>query len=188
MCKAKEYSEKLLDIYNSINSDFSHYSEELSQADLYEQDILHIIENGGFNASEGYKLAKMIYDNRQKRRLIKNELEPLQQLKNNFIDQNMKSLDNAHQNVIRKDTILTKLTENKIYHPRVLDSTELKVVTNENNIKEKVMRYKRTNREIIKWIQVDNDVIYVQFNNKLKGLVNKKDIVNFDESKKVVSF
>ena len=78
MCKAKIYSEQLLEIYSDIKYDFETLTNELSQVDLYEQDVLHMIENGKFNASDGYKFAKMIYDNRIKRREIKNELEPLQ--------------------------------------------------------------------------------------------------------------
>jgi len=78
MCKAKIYSEQLLEIYSDIKHDFETLTNELSQVDLYEQDVLHMIENGKFNASDGYKFAKMIYDNRIKRREIKNELEPLQ--------------------------------------------------------------------------------------------------------------
>lgn len=184
MCKAKEYSEKLLDIYNSINSDFNHYSEELSQADLYEQDILHIIESGGFNAAEGYKLAKMICDNRQKRRQIKNELEPLSQLKNNFIDNNMKALNSTHQNVIRKDAILTQLTENKVYKPRVLETTDLKIVTSNNkDVEEIVPIYKKTGQPIKILQKVDNNLYYVKFATGYKNLCNKRDILNLDKAK-----
>lgn len=74
MCKAKDYSENLLQTYNKIEIDFNELSKELKQVTLYEQDLLHIIEKGGFNASEGYTLAKKLCDNRQNRRKIKNEL------------------------------------------------------------------------------------------------------------------
>ena len=124
MCKAKNYSEQLLGIYSDIKHDFETLTNELSQADLYEQDVLHMIENGKFNASDGYKFAKMIYDNRIKRREIKNELEPLQQLKTSFIDKNIQALNTSHQAVIRKDNILTNLTDNKVYYPRVIGKAE----------------------------------------------------------------
>ncbi|HEY8891037.1 MAG TPA: hypothetical protein VIM70_12360 [Clostridium sp.] len=120
MCLAKDYSEDLLLLFNNINGDFIRLNNELRQTDLMEQDILHMIEKGNFNASEGYKLSKLICDNRKERRRIKNEIEPLRKLKNSFIDLNMKSLDDTHQAIIRKDKILTNLTENQIYSPRVL--------------------------------------------------------------------
>jgi len=61
--------------------------QELSTIDTEISDILHAIEFGRFNASEGYKLAKTLQDARNKRREVKSKLEvvdSLQQLKNNI--------------------------------------------------------------------------------------------------------
>lgn len=61
--------------------------QELSIVDTEISDILHAIEFGRFNASEGYKLAKTLQDARNKRREVKSKLEvvdSLQQLKNNI--------------------------------------------------------------------------------------------------------
>lgn len=61
--------------------------QELSVVDTEISDILHAIEFGRFNASEGYKLAKTLQDARNKRREIKSKLEvvdSLQKLKNNI--------------------------------------------------------------------------------------------------------
>lgn len=61
--------------------------QELSVVDTEISDILHAIEFGRFNASEGYKLAKTLQDARNKRREVKSKLEvvdSLQQLKNNI--------------------------------------------------------------------------------------------------------
>jgi len=120
MCLAKDYSEDLLLLFNNINGDFIKLNNELRQTDLMEQDILHMIEKGNFNASEGYKLSKMLYLNRVERRRIKNEIEPLRKLKSNFTDVNFQDLKETHSAIIRKDKILTNLTENQIYSPRVL--------------------------------------------------------------------
>lgn len=120
MCKAKDYSENILSIYNKINEDFQSLNKELSQIDLYIQDILHKIENIKFNACEGYKFAKMIHEARIKRRTIKNELEPLFLLKQ-FTNKNLQSLKNAQKTIVKKDNLLTNLTENKIYNPRIVD-------------------------------------------------------------------
>jgi len=120
MCLAKDYSEDLLLLFNNINGDFIKLNNDLRQTDLMEQDILHMIEKGNFNACEGYNLSKMLYLNRVERRRIKNEIEPLRKLKSNFTDANFQDLKETHSAIIRKDKILTNLTENKIYCPRVL--------------------------------------------------------------------
>jgi len=120
MCKAIGYSQDLLTVFNSINEEFNKLSHELSQSDLMEQDILHRIEKGGFNASEGYNLSKMLYLNRVERRKTKNELAPIRKLKQSFIDINIKSLKDTYDSIIRKDKILKNLTENKVYNNRVL--------------------------------------------------------------------
>jgi len=120
MCLAKNYSEDILTLYHNINADFNRLSHELSQADLMEQDILHLIEKGGFNACEGYNLSKQLFENRKQRRKVKNEWTLLRKLKQSFIDMNMQGLKETHESIVRKDKILKNLTENKVYNPRVL--------------------------------------------------------------------
>ena len=119
LCKAVGYSQDLLVLFNNINEEFNNLSHELSQADLMEQDILHQIEKGGFSTGGGYNLSRQIYENRLKRRKLKNELSTLRKLKSSFIDLNIGALKDTHESIIRKDKILKNLTENKIYKPRV---------------------------------------------------------------------
>jgi hypothetical protein len=192
MCKAKEYSENLIKTYNSITEDVNHFKGELRQVTLYEQDILHIIEMGGFNASEGYKLAKMLCDNRQKRRKIKNELEPLISLKSKFVDKNINQLNTVCQSVARKEQILNELTENKVYNPRTLNTTDIKeIITNKEyspNVAKPIMRHKRNNQHIISFMQLDKNILYAQFKNGTRTLIKLKDVVDFDESKRVENY
>ena len=191
MCKAKNYSEQLLGIYSDIKHDFETLTNELSQSDLYEQDVLHMIENGKFNASDGYKFAKMIYDNRIKRREIKNELEPLQQLKTSFIDKNIQALNTSHQAVIRKDNILTNLTDNKVYHPRVIGKAE-KVITpipllvqKQTPLDDYKLIHKNTGVELEIIQKVGDNLYLVKYKTKKGGqqILNKKNILNFDKVK-----
>ena len=191
MCKAKNYSEQLLNIYSNIKQDFETLTNELSQSDLYEQDVLHMIENRKFNASDGYKFAKMIYDNRIKRREIKNELEPLQQLKTSFIDKNIQALNTSHQAVIKKDNILTNLTENKIYHPRVIGKAE-KVTTpiplpvqKQTPLDDYRLIHKSTGVELEIIQKVGDNLYLVKYKTKKGGqqILNKKNILNFDKVK-----
>jgi len=191
LCKAKNYSEQLLGIYSDIKHDFETLTNELSQSDLYEQDVLHMIENGKFNASDGYKFAKMIYDNRIKRREIKNELEPLQQLKTSFIDKNIQALNTSHQAVIRKDNILTNLTDNKVYHPRVIGKAE-KVITpipllvqKQTPLDDYKLIHKNTGVELEIIQKVGDNLYLVKYKTKKGGqqILNKKNILNFDKVK-----
>jgi len=190
MCKAKNYSEQLLEIFNNIKQDYNDLNNELSQADLKQQDILHKIENTNFNACDGYKLAKMIHDVRIKRREIKNELETLQLLKNNFIDKNLGLLNSTHQTVVKKDNILTNLTENKIYTPRAININKsfqsIPVSSLSQPIKEEYrLIHKSTGREIEIVSKIDNNLYLVKYKTKAGGrqILNKKNIINFDKVK-----
>lgn len=198
MCKAKEYSQQLLDIYNNINNEYQNLYDELNQANLREIDLLHMVENNNFNASEGWKYAKMIRDNRLHRRKIKNELNPLSELKNNFIDKNMIALNEVNQEVTRRNNILKDLTENKIYTPRVLnkpvsnnsvdnptkDSDEINStiinITDKHNLN--VATYKKTGEKIYILNKVDNDLYYCKMTkSKRKQLINLKNINGLDK-------
>jgi len=171
MCIANDYSLKLIDIYNDINLEVRRLCAEVNKADLYDMDMLHIIEKGGFNACEGYKLAKMIHINRVNRRQLKNELEPLKQLKNNFIDKNMELLNKTHQEVIRRDVILTNLTERKVYNPRVLGK--------ENIILGKAI-HKKTKEEIQVISELENKYYVVKRSNGKQEVMSGKSILNLE--------
>ena len=114
MCKAKRYTEQLLEIYDNIDKDFEYYNSEISRLDLLPQDLLHIIERSNFNVVEGYKLAKMIKDTREERRNAKIEIKTLYNLKKTFCDKNIHQLKCTHGQIKREDEILLKLNENKI--------------------------------------------------------------------------
>jgi len=128
MCKAKKYTEQLLNIYDEIENDLKYYNYHIRELVLLEQDLLHTIENGKFNVAEGYKLAKMIKDARNKRRDCKMEVETLVNLKKSFCDKNIYDLKDTHNRIKRQDEVLLKLKEYKVYNPRVLKSIEIRIV------------------------------------------------------------
>jgi len=128
MCKAKRYTEQLLEIYDNINNDLEFFNHQIKEYQLLEQDVLHVIENEKFNAAEGCKLANMIKHARNERRYYKDEFETMLILKKTFCDKNIEYLKYTYDNVKRQDDILLELKRNKIYRPRVLKSMELKKV------------------------------------------------------------
>ena len=128
MCKAKHYSEQLLKTYEKIDEDIRLLYLQLSRLDGLQQDILHIIENGNFNASEGYLLARMIKNARIERRDVKIELDTLNNLKRNFCDKSINRLKFTSNSIKDQDNTLLKLREERVYNPKVLDTTDLKLV------------------------------------------------------------
>jgi len=128
MCRAKRYTEQLLEIYDNINQDLEYFNHQIKEYQFLEQDVLHMIENNKFNAAEGCKLANMIKDARIKRRYYKDELETMINLKKTFIDKNIEHLKHTYESVKRQDEILLELKRNRVYRPRVLKSMELKIV------------------------------------------------------------
>lgn len=77
--------------------------EDLSSIDKNISDIEHVIELAVCNASEGYKLYKMLKSNLSKRRIIKNEID-----KNNSLIDILKSHDNKMSNRFNKRIYNTK--------------------------------------------------------------------------------
>jgi len=128
MCKAKHYSEQLLGIFENVKNDIEKHTEQLTRLQLLEQDYLHAIENENFNVAEGYKLAKNIKDIRNERRDVKIELDTLINLKRGFCDRNINQLKCTYGNILNQDEILMKLKEEKRYKPRVLETTDLKII------------------------------------------------------------
>ncbi len=128
MCKAKHYTEQLLSIYNSINSDIEQNYTRLTKLEGIEQDLLHILEAGKFNARQGYMLAKKIKEVRIERRKVKIEWQVLNNLKKSFCDKNCDLLKLVDSKIKQQDDLLVKLSENKVYKPRVLENIDLKFV------------------------------------------------------------
>jgi len=196
MCIAEDYSKQLLSIYHNINEEFESLRNKQSQIDLYIQDVLHMIEAKNFNASEGYKFAKMIHDARIKRRDIKNEIEPLMKLKHEFIDRNINSLTKTHQAVVRKDSILTNLTDNKVYVPRVIGKQQSRmpqqkpftpipipsttVVQNEQMYIIGNAIHKKTNEKLKVISKLDDTHYFIMKKDGHKEIINSKNMINFE--------
>ena len=129
MCMAIDYANQLMEIYDNVKKDMVELQKQLYECERLEQDYLHIIEGNNFNAAQGYKLAKLIQENRQKRRNIKNELKTMQMLKRAMVDKNINILKSIYGNIKREEQILKQLQEDAVYTPRVLETTDIKAIT-----------------------------------------------------------
>jgi hypothetical protein len=123
VCKAKELSDSLMSLLNQVEKECNSQVKNYSQYDLMTEDLLHRIELGTFNASEGYMLCKKLQTIRQERRIVKDELEPLQSLRNILQITNIKkTLHKAKSNIEKME----QTKQNRTYKPRVLKNLGFK--------------------------------------------------------------
>ena len=121
MCKAQILSEIILNAYQESQSYIDGLHKRLQELDKAQQDLLHFIENDNFNACEGYFYAKQIQEVRRERRQVKYEIETMKILVDTIQPRtNIKKIETASNRILVKNRELQKLTENKVYKPRVL--------------------------------------------------------------------
>lgn len=117
MCRAKELSDTLVNIIDEIQEETKKFSDKLSNIDLMQSDILHKIELETFNASEGYKLCKLLKNTLEERRDIKNECDALRVLNDRLYGSEIpKQIRSINRNVISFKEGMVK----RRYVPRVL--------------------------------------------------------------------
>lgn len=112
--------------FTSIDKEIENISEELSNVDLEQQDILHYIENNNLNAGSYAKVGKLLKDVRKRRRDIKNDFEKLQSIRDNFA---RKYNDKFIANDISKALKGVEMLKNKttyINRTKILEKLEAK--------------------------------------------------------------
>ena len=72
------------EFFTSIDKEINNITEELSNVDLEQQDILHYIENNNLNAGGYAKVGKLLKNIRLRRRDIKNDLDILNAVRDNL--------------------------------------------------------------------------------------------------------
>lgn len=122
MNEAIDYIVKIKQIIEDVNSEFTKLNSQLQRHDLIECDILHMLEQQDkLSAVKGYKYAKLLKDNRNQRRLVKNELDMIKSLSCRFEDI-MPKINKA------EDKITSIKEEQKVryYTLRILNEEEFK--------------------------------------------------------------
>ena len=76
----------MLTFFQDIDKRRKELNEEQSVIDKKQDEILHYIENHNTNASQSCRLIKILKEIRFERRQIKNEIEIVDSLKDNFVD------------------------------------------------------------------------------------------------------
>jgi len=126
VCVAYDYTNQIKDILRGIKQETVNMTKELYKINEQQDDLLHIIEGQKFNAVEGYKLAKMIKDLREKRRKLKNEIQTLEMIQYNLTNGINDRIEKVTQSIldVREAQIKNKKESN--YKLKVLPTQNLK--------------------------------------------------------------
>ena len=99
--------EMVIQINDNIKEIKKMYKEEnkkLSRCDLVQQDLLHYIETASVNDGfEAIEVLKMLHDNRQERRAVKNEVKNLERMVKLINENKLESKTNKLVKVINGD-------------------------------------------------------------------------------------
>lgn len=115
----EEFLKKMLGFFQNIDKEIENISNELSQVDLEQQDVLHYIENNSLKAGEYARIGKLLKNIRIRRREIKNDLERLiavrekltRKYNNKFIEKDIIEAIKAIENVDKKNGKYNNRTE-----------------------------------------------------------------------------
>ena len=84
--EAKEILKYMLVFFQNIDNRLKELNEQQSEWDIKQDELLHYIENHNLNASKSCKIIKQSKYVRRERRQVKNEINIIYSLKNNFVD------------------------------------------------------------------------------------------------------
>lgn len=110
---SEEILKYMLVFFQDIDKRLKELSSEQSIADIKQDEILHYIENHNLSASQSCKIIKQLKKVRKERRIVKNEINTINCLKDTFVDKyknkfiekdimqalkNLKQLENKQNN------------------------------------------------------------------------------------------
>lgn len=102
--------QRILTELESLESDLNEINQLRSDADLMQQDVLHIIEVETFSSVRGYHLAKKLKEIRNRRRQVKEEWELIFN-----VNQTLKGVKSTVKRSLRNVTELQQRQKTRIY-------------------------------------------------------------------------
>ena len=121
--------------FTCIEQEINDISQELSNVDLEQQDILHYIENNNLNASGYAKAGKLLKEIRLKRRHIKNDLDKLNAIRDNLTRKyNNKFIEKDIIGAIKGIEAIENRNGKYNNRTKILDRLEAKDEQNRNTI------------------------------------------------------
>ena len=125
MCRAKDYIENFIDSVEQSQKDYDEMKQDLDKVERQITDVEHFIENDNFNIIQGYYYSKALKKLRNKRRILKNELETLEILNNVFNKTiNIDFYKKAQKDINGKEKLLQKLLREQTYNTRELHNID----------------------------------------------------------------
>jgi flagellar biosynthesis chaperone FliJ len=118
VCKAIDYANRLIELNREIEQTLRTLHKDAENIENQISDVLHVVENRTFSASQGYKLANILKHLRMKRRDIKNEIKTMLDLANGYHRKHTTDLNKVKQTVENNNKILNQLKANFTYKPK----------------------------------------------------------------------
>jgi len=120
----EELLKQMLNFFQNVDKELDNAREELSIADLKQQDLLHYIENHTLNAGGYSKVGKAIKQVRIERRQIKHEIEKLERIQRFTSKYNNKLITGDIIQILKDLGMIEKKYEAPIYNYKVLKELE----------------------------------------------------------------
>ncbi|MHB8065092.1 MAG: hypothetical protein ACYDG2_21160 [Ruminiclostridium sp.] len=138
MSKAQQYVNSLIDILSDIKQSYEFNEINILEACNNEQDLLHQIELGTFNACEGYKLCRELQRVRRERRAAKDYNVTMKPLYDYFVkfDGMIKDLQ-VFKGAIRREQ---EKLDTRLYKPRIRGDMTIPTL---NNVSDLQMKFKK---------------------------------------------
>lgn len=115
------------EFFEGIDHEHEKLLEELNTKELEQQDLLHILELNNLNAVEIMKVATSLKATRKERRIIKNDIERINLIRNFTNKYNNKFIGNEIKMLLKELNKLKYIQKNRKYKFRILkDSKEEK--------------------------------------------------------------
>lgn len=115
------------EFFEGIDNEHEKLLEELNTKELEQQDLLHILELNNLNAVEIMKVATSLKATRKERRIIKNDIERINLIRNFTNKYNNKFIGNEIKMLLKELNKLKYIQKNRKYKFRILkDSKEEK--------------------------------------------------------------
>ena len=115
------------EFFEGIDNEHEKLLEELNTKELEQQDLLHILELNNLNAVEIMKVATALKATRKERRIIKNDIERINLIRNFTNKYNNKFIGNEIKMLLKELNKLKYIQKNRKYKFRILkDSKEEK--------------------------------------------------------------
>lgn len=117
------------EFFEGIDHEHEKLLEELNTKELEQQDLLHILELNNLNAVEIMKVATALKATRKERRIIKNDIERINLIRNFTNKYNNKFIGNEIKVLLKELNKLKYAQKNRKYKLRILkDSKEEKTI------------------------------------------------------------